>query len=170
MGVDAGVVLPFDRRMSISTLPLSELYQLGFVTLDLEAAMARMRAQYGIPRFRRSHPTDWLETAHAYVGDSMIELLAVGADAPPLYAEMLPAPGMVTRLHHLGRFIHDAEGWQALQTALVDSGLPVPVNHEAMGGGLKVVYVDTRADLGVYSEYVWLSGAASGYYDDVPRY
>ena len=38
-----------------------------------------------------------------------------------------------------------------------------------MDGQLNYLNVDTRAATGVYSEYVYLTGAATSLYDDVPR-
>ncbi len=38
-----------------------------------------------------------------------------------------------------------------------------------MDGGLNVYFVDTRAEIGVHTEYVYLKGDALTMYDDVPR-
>ncbi len=155
--------------MARATLPLGNLYQLGFLTHDLDAGMARLRDRYGVTHFRRRQATAWMETAHAYAGESMLELIRVGPGAPALYTGSLPAPGQVMRLHHLGRRIADAAGWEALQAAIASSGLDVPMQGEIMNGGLKYAYVDTREDLGLYSEYVCLIGEAEQIYDDVPH-
>ena len=155
--------------MGAAVLPLDGLYQLGFMTRDLDAAMAMLGERYGVSRFRRRRNHDWMETAHAYAGESMLELIAVGPGAPALYADFALEPGTVARLHHLGRRITDAQGWRGLEAAIAASGLATPMIGVAMGGELKYAYVDTRADLGVYSEYVWLSGAAAHLYDDVPH-
>src|ERR1700712_3516665 len=140
--------------MSTQILPRAGFYQLGFATFDMDAAIARMGERYGIKRFRRMRQMDWLETGHAWADDScMIELLAISGSPPPLYSELVPTAGMVMRLHHTAQWIHTDAEWDALQVALQQSGLDVPVN-QVMSSGLKVVYVDTREDLGVYTEYV----------------
>jgi hypothetical protein len=149
-------------------LPLGGLYQLGFVTRDLDAAMALLGDRYGIARFRRRRVNAWMETAHAYAGTTMIELIAVGDDAPPLYRDHVSADD-TARLHHLGHRIADVAGWEKLETALAESGLAVPMKGAAMDGHLRYAYVETRADLGIYTEYVWLTGPAEAIYDDVPR-
>ena len=155
--------------MGAATLPLGGLYQLGFLTHDLEAGMARLRDRYGVTRFRLRRSNDWMETAHAYAGESMLELIRVGPGAQAPYAESLPPPGAVMRLHHLGRRVADDAGWAALQAAIAASGLDVPMQGEVMGGDLKYAYVDTREEFGLYSEYVMLKGAAERMYDDVPK-
>ena len=152
-----------------AVLPLTDFYQFGFVTRDLDAATARLGARYGIASFRRKQANPWMETAHAYVGPSMIEIIAVGTEAPSLYRDDLPDDG-IARLHHLGYRIADPAGWAALEEALAASGLATPMKGAVMDGHLRYAYVDTRADLGVYTEYVCLTGPAERIYDDVPRH
>jgi hypothetical protein len=151
-----------------AVLPLGGLYQLGFITHDLEAAMAQLGTRYGVSRYRR-RSTPMMESAHAYAGESMIELILPGPEAPPLYTDFVLEPGTVARLHHLGRLVPDAAAWARLEAAISASGLATPMMGEVMGGDLKYAYVDTRADLGIYSEYVCLIGEARKMYDDVPR-
>lgn len=151
-----------------ATLPLGSLFQLGFVARDLDVAMARLGERYGIARFRRRQTNAWMETAHAYAGSTMIELIAIGDDAPALYRDHIPADGGGARLHHLGHRI-DIADWEQLESALLESGLAVPMKGAVMDGHLRYAYVDTRADLGLYTEYVCLTGPAEAIYDDVPR-
>ncbi|QTH22620.1 VOC family protein [Rhizorhabdus wittichii] len=151
-----------------AALPLTGFYQFGFVTRDLDAATARLGERYGIARFRRKQANPWMQTAHAWAGDTMIEIIAVNAEAPPLYRDHLPDDG-IARLHHLGYRIADQAGWAALEEAISASGLAVPMKGAVMDGHLRYAYVDTRADLGIYTEYVCLTGPAERIYDDVPR-
>jgi hypothetical protein len=109
-----------------------------------------------------------MRTAHAYAGQSMIEIIAVGEEAPALYRDHLPGDG-IARLHHLGYRIADPAGWEALEQAISASGLAAPMKGAVMDGHLRYAYVDTRADLGIYTEYVCLTGPAERIYDDVPR-
>ncbi|MFC0304087.1 VOC family protein [Rhizorhabdus histidinilytica] len=152
-----------------AALPLTGFYQFGFVTRDLDAATARLGARYGIAHFRRRQANPWMETAHAYAGPSMIEIIAVGEAAPALYRDHLPDDG-IARLHHLGYRIAGAAGWEALEEAISASGLAAPMKGAVMDGHLRYAYVDTRADLGIYTEYVCLTGPAERLYDDVPRH
>lgn len=150
-------------------LPLDGLYQLGFTTTNLERATTLLGERYGITSWRRATPNPKMRTAHAYAGDSMIELIEPTGEAMSLYLDHMPGPDDIVRLHHLGRRITNAESWAALERGIAALGLDVPMGGSVMDGDLHYVYVDTRADLGIYSEYVWLRGKALSLYDDVPR-
>lgn len=150
-------------------LPMGGFYQFGYVTRDLDAATALLRDRYGVACYRRARPSDWMETAHAWTGTSMIEVIAPGEGAPALYLDYLPSEAGTVRLHHLGRRIDSVEDWAVLEDAIRASGLDMPFGGAAMGGDLRFAYVDTRADLGIYSEYVCLTGAAAALYDDIPH-
>ena len=154
--------------MMASTLPLDGLYQLGFTTRDLRAAAALLGKRYGIERFRWKRNNDWMETAHAWAGETMIEVIGIGEGAPPLYADHMPEADGLIRLHHLGRRIADVAGWDRLQAAIAANALDTPLIGSTMEGHLRYVYVDTRQDFGVYSEYVCLTGPALSIYDDIP--
>jgi Glyoxalase/Bleomycin resistance protein/Dioxygenase superfamily len=144
-------------------------YQIGFIARDLERAVALLTERYGIGKFRRSRASEWMESAHAWVGDTMIEVIAVGTGAPRLYADHVPDEPGAVRLHHHGFRARDAEAWAEINCKIDARGLDTPLRGAVMEGQLNYLYVDTRAELGVYSEYVYLTGAAIGIYDDVPR-
>jgi hypothetical protein len=150
-------------------LPLGRFYQFGFVTGDLDRALVLLRDRYGVHRVRRRRRGPALETAHAWTGATMIEVLAVTRAAPPLYSEYLPDDLGALRLHHLGRWIQTASAWRLLENAVQDAGLPVVHHGTTMDGSLHFMYIDTRSDLGIYSEYVWLEDGARSVYDDVPQ-
>jgi len=151
-----------------SFLPLTDFYQFGFVARDLDAATQQLGARYGITRFRRKRANEWMESAHAYVGATMIEIIAVGDGAPALYTDYL-SDDSTARLHHLGYRVADAAAWDNLEEALAASGLSAPFKGAVMDGHLRYAYVDTRADLGIYTEYVCLTGPAATMYDDIPH-
>ncbi|MBG6120136.1 MULTISPECIES: VOC family protein [unclassified Sphingobium] len=150
-------------------LPLDGLYQLGFTTRDLERAQQLLGERYGISRWRVRQPNPRMRTAHAYAGESMIELIEPSPEGDRLYLDHMPQGDGVARLHHLGRRIADAQAWERLEQGIAALGLAVPMGGSVMEGDLHYAYVDTRADLGIYSEYVWLQGKALSLYDDIPR-
>lgn len=150
-------------------LPLSRFYQFGFIAGDLDFATRRLGEHHGIRHFRRKRANDWMESAHAYVGETMIEIIAAGPDAPRLYTDHLPEAGAAARLHHLGYRIPDVFAWEQLESAILSTGIATPMKGTAMDGHLRFAYLDTRSDLGLYSEYVCLTGPAERIYDDVPR-
>lgn len=143
------------------------LYQMGFVTDDLDAAQERLGRRFGISRFRVKLDPQRMSTAHAYGGDMMIEIIKPGPEANPVYHENVPTGGAV-RLHHLGYRVPDVANWERLVGQIDREGWATPVRGAVMDGHLRFIYVDTLADLGIYQEYVCLTGPAVHLYDDVP--
>ena len=143
------------------------LYQMGYVTDDLDAAQERLGRRFGITRFRVKRDPVGMSTAHAYAGDIMVEIIQPGPGANPVYHENVPTGGAV-RLHHLGYRVPDVSNWDRLIARIDAEGWATPVRGAVMDGHLRFVYVDTLADLGIYQEYVCLTGPALHLYDDVP--
>lgn len=77
--------------------------------------------------------------------------------------DYVPAEPGTLRLQHLGRYI------DTLEAVVATSGLDTPLRANATDGQLRALYVDTRDLLGIYSEYVYLSGAALNLYNDVAQ-
>jgi len=151
-------------------LPLTGFYQFGYTTANLEHAQEELGRRYGLTRWRVRQPNPSMRTAHAYAGDSQLELIEPSADGEALYLDHMPGPGGIVRLHHLGYRIDDAAGWRQLEEAIAARGLATPKMGVAMGGDLHYAYIDTRAELGIWTEYVWRRGSAANLYDDVPRH
>lgn len=150
-------------------LPLGGFYQFGYVTRDLDAALDTLRDQFGVTRYRRKRNADWMEAIHAWVGDSQIEVLQLSEGAPQMYLDYVPDEPGPLRLQHLGRRIETLEQWEALERTIARGGFDTPLKGSSMNGQLRAVYVDTRALLGIYSEYVYLAGEALRIYEDVPQ-
>jgi hypothetical protein len=72
-------------------------------------------------------------------------------------------------VNHHGFRARDAEAWAEINRKIDARGLDTPLRGAVMEGQLNYLYVDTCAELGAYSENVYLTGAAIGIYDDVPR-
>ncbi len=144
-------------------------YQFGFVAHDLDEAIAALADRFGVRRFRRKQSSDWMWSAHAWAGDTMIEVISVSDAAPTLYRGYVPDDPSAVRLHHHGFKVSDLSAWRDLEVCIEKMQLDKPLHGEFMGGDLKVMYVDTRTQLGIYCEFVHLSGAATKIYDDVPR-
>ena len=159
---------PCSSAISITTAPLfNGLYQLGFITANLDAAQSHLARRFGINQFRVRHDGARGSTAHAYAGDMMIEVISPGPEASPVYLEALPS-GDGVRLHHMGHMVPDLEKWQEIEAIVAREGWDTPLRGAVMEGHLRYLYIDTRADLGYYQEYVCLTGPARHIYDDVP--
>lgn len=144
-------------------------YQMGFVARDLDQAIATFGRVHGVTRFRRKQASAVMESAHAWIGNTMVELIAITPGVPSIYQDHLPKnPGEV-RLHHHGFRVADEIAWDDINHRVAAAGLATPMKGSVMEGQLQYLYVDTRALTGLYSEFVYLTGTATSLYDDVPR-
>lgn len=143
-------------------------YQMGFVARDLDRATQALARSHGISRFRRKRTSDVMDSAHAWIGATMIELIAIRPGAPELYFPYLPDDPDAVRLHHYGFRVADSTAWDAVNHRVAAAGYATPLKGAAMDGQLNYLYVDTRAATGIYSEFVYLTGIATSLYDDVP--
>ncbi len=144
-------------------------FQMGYVCRDMDRAVAYFAARHGVTKFRRRPPAGILESAHAWVGETMIELVRPLGGAPPLYDHCIPDNPDVVRLHHHGFRAPSAEAWEDVRRRVEQARYDTPLKGAVMVGELNFLYADTRADLGVFSEFIYLTGAAVHIYDDVPR-
>jgi len=148
------------------------LFQVAYVTRDLDAAVALARTRFGIDRMAiqrsiRHSPTTTIDIALAWVGDRMIELIAPHGDGSSVY-EALPIPEASTlRLHHMGHILPDEAGLTALRTSLAAAAIPVFVEREHPG--LRFLFADTRPLLGHFTEHMIFSGDGRAMLDAVPR-
>lgn len=161
-------ITPRTSLVSETNAPMfNGLYQMGFVTDDLDAAQERLGKRFGIQRYRVKRDPVRMSTAHAYAGDMMVEIIMPGPEAPAVYHEDVPSGGRV-RLHHLGHLVPDMETWREIEAVIAREGWDTPLKGTAFEGSLHFVYVDAREDLGYYQEYVHLTGPSLRLYDDVP--
>ncbi len=147
--------------------PFTGFYQLGFIGVDLDRATAKLAARHGIEKWRRKRHSPSLETAHAYAGAVMVEVIC-NTDDREIYRGFRPESGEAVRLHHHGYRVADEAQWAEVNDAAHQTGFAC-FPSSAFDGQLKLIYLDTRPDLGIWSEYVYLTGDALHYYDDVPR-
>jgi hypothetical protein len=154
---------------------MGEFFQLGYVTRDLERALALYRDRYGVADFlvfdtRDFAPPDspgpFMQVALAYKGPVMIELIQPDPAAPGIYADALRDDGGVN-LHHLGYLVDDAR----LATLADDfraRGIAVPV-ETVSPAGMALIYADTRGDNGLFSEFVTLREGGRKFFGSIPR-
>jgi hypothetical protein len=158
-------------------VPLSGLYQIAFVTTDLDQAMQLFGETYGIGKFkiRRDMPSApgmpemSAHVAHAYVGPMMIELIQpVGGD-DTLYRDILPQDGFGIRPHHFGFIVRSEQELERISAALEAKKVPIAFDASTPGVA-RAVYADARRTLGHYLEYVYLRPEARrSYYAEVPH-
>jgi hypothetical protein len=88
------------KQMRASGLTFHNMYQLGFVVRDIERASARVRSRFGIEKFRILRHNPDIATAHAYVGEIMIELIEVSQNGPSYFLDYIPEDPEAAVFHH----------------------------------------------------------------------
>lgn len=138
-------------------------YQNGYVTHDLEGAMALVEGRFGLSgwmRFEAEVPvstqageeTMSLRLASAWAGGTNIEIVQPMGGADAHYRTLLPEDRAdpTPRLHHWALRRDDLA---AMQAELAASGLPLAFAGESPA--MVFAYMDARASLGHYLEFVW---------------
>ncbi|MEN2739566.1 VOC family protein [Microbacterium sp. X-17] len=140
-------------------------YQAAYVTNDLAHAIAGYRRIFGEFDFAVAESTAQirvpqgdvtmhLRVALAYVGDLMIEIIEPLSDPTRFYADAVPAVGSGIALHHMAYLLEPSADWDRFRETLETERVAFE-----MSGDPKVVYLDTRAELGHYLEYAQYSQA-----------
>jgi hypothetical protein len=161
-----------------TVLLLSGLYQIAYVSADLEAGTRQIAAIHGIDRFRVKHdvpsapgmPDMVLHQAHVFIGSVQIELIQPAGGDDALYRDFCAADPAAIRHHHFGMWVDDPVQYRRLPGALAQHDIPITFEISIPGVG-GAIYADTRPTLGHYLEYVHLRPEVKdAYYADVPRY
>lgn len=150
----------------------SGFFQFGYVTRNVDAAIASFREKFGPVEFLVNdlQPTDGKapptrRIALAYIDDVMTEIIEPDPTQKTIYDDVIPANDGPIHLHHFGYLIDDHA---AMLEQLKAMGYDVPL-HGSMQGALDYSYADTRTDLGVFSEFIWLDEGGRAFFDLVPR-
>ena len=133
------------------------VFQVAYVTHDRAAAERELGARLGL--------TGWtdldvdlggaeLAVAFARAGRIQIELIQPIAGETEIFAELLPAHGLV-KVHHLGVRVEDIE----LALGHADAAGYACRRRGEMEGQLQFAFVDTTADLGHYTELAQFTAA-----------
>jgi hypothetical protein len=142
---------------------LENPYQVSYVTADLDVGIAAFREQFGVGEFKRlggdgpGTPV-WtpqgtgemvVKTAVAKIGRLILEIMQPVSGLVDMYRDFL-IPGQPLRLHHIAVLTDDID---KVREASERAGRPVVMAIDFAGG--RLIYVDARATLGHYLEYVW---------------
>jgi len=152
----------------------AEFFQLGYVTGDIDGAMAMWRSRYAVPDFFVFRPRDFpapegmavpMRIAIGYQGSVVIELIEPDPADPGLYKGALRSDGG-TMLHHLG-YLVDEGTFANYPKQIAELGIKIPFLHEC--DELRVLYADTREDSGLFTEIVGRSAAVLRMLANIPR-
>ena len=153
---------------------MNGFFQLGYVTPDLDAAIALYGERFGVKQFltfdSRAFNPDAdriVRVGLAWTGEVMIELIEPVGEHP-LYASALPEAGFAIRLHHLGYLVRDQAQWDEAMAALSDPATPIVVRSDP-SDKLEYAYADARGLVGHHVEVVWLKPAGEPFFESVPR-
>jgi hypothetical protein len=140
-------------------------YQNAYVTHDLDKAMQVISDRYGkidwivfAPdmnlRTPQGEKPSSVKAALGWAGGLQLELIQPGAGFQDHYLPFLPADKSdpSPRFHHIAVRRDDLD---AMRAEIEQLGLPVAFEGEVPG--LVYIYLDARASLGHYFEYVWAS-------------
>lgn len=153
------------------------LYQLGYVTRDLERGMAAIHREIGPADFVLTE-TDMpvradgviadvrMRVALATVGSRQIEIIEPISGAVGIYTEGIDLSAADIVFHHVGLAVPGLDGdWERLEAELAERDLAFKLVFppEPMADPVaRFAYVDTRHWCGHYTEYLWWSDALDG--------
>ena len=153
---------------------LNKPFQLGYLTNDLDKAVAAYRDRYGVANFftfdsAAMSPGPSSRVGLAWTGDVMIELIEPGAD-PLSHYRMDFTPGVFAiRHHHIGHLCRDETAWDKVVGELGRQRFAV-AHQGRVPGVVRYLYADTRAVDGHYREYILLEGdGGRAFFDQVPQ-
>jgi len=149
------------RRVETIADMLAGVWQLGYVTTDLERAMETMAGRYGLThnvalpaggaRFLAGdRPAEWeAQFAMGARGGLIVELIEPVGGEVEFYRRVLPADGsFAVRFHHFAVSIPTGdEEWERVRALLAASGLRFDYTV-LIPGRVRAGYVDTSAELG----------------------
>jgi len=144
---------------------LANVWQLGYVTTDLDRAVAQLTDRCALEHmvrvpsagaqfFKADQPVPFeANFAMGARGGLVVELIEPISGEVGFYRDALPADGSFgVGLHHLGMFIPTGEDeWERLNGILADAGLRVDYTF-LIPGRVRAGYVDTCAELGHFLE------------------
>lgn len=108
------------------------LFQICYVTRDLDAGLTLLSAVHGIERFRIKRdvaslpgmPEMNMHQAHVFLGELQIELIQPAGGADAIYRDFCPADGSLSH-HHFGLWIDDRSEYDGLRARSSEQAIPV---------------------------------------------
>lgn len=154
-----------------------ELFQMSYITRDLDAAIAHAKEHLGIDSFHTSDSeievlsygekkTLAVRAAMANIGSRQLEIIQPVSGATEIYTDAVDLSGHILNFHHTAIAVRGGyDAWQALLAEVEASGdafaylFPAEQRPDQ---GLSFCYVDTRHRIGHYTEFLWVDPALKG--------
>jgi hypothetical protein len=153
------------RRVDVLADLLANVWQFGYVTNDLDRAIAFMSDRFGLEHCMKlpaggtflvgSEPAEFeAKFAMGSRGGTIIELIEPVAGEIDFYTRILPADKreFAVRLHHIATFTQPGDDeWARINALLAEANLSVDYTL-VIPDRVRAGYVDTTAELGHWLE------------------
>lgn len=148
----------------------NDLFQVAYVTNDIERALQVFADRYGVKEWRRMEG-DLKEGGHirvefGWAGGSLFEVTQADGPGSALYRQGLPDGEFAIRFHHFGYYIPTEDAWRALLREIEAGGVKV-VNETNVPGFLQARIVEAP-DLGHWIEYIFPEAGGVAFFQGAP--
>ena len=155
-------------------VPGVKLFQLGYVTGNMDTASRRFADRFGMSEFHfmrgeRGNRSGERRICLAYLNGMMIEIVEPGDNPDALYADALTLAGEGIALHHHGYLAPDHHVWRRVEECLARRQTPV-IRRGSRAKVLDYIYANTFNELGHHIEYILLGPESDKLFGDVPHY
>ncbi len=152
----------------------AQLFQMSYVTRDLDEAMAHARATMGIMHFETSESDIEVlsfgklkrlrvRAAFANIGRNQFEIIQPVSGATSIYTDQVDLTQHILNFHHIAIAVRGTiADWHALLAEVRASGDEFAFLFPPEPGDDDKVcfcYVDTRHRMGHHTEYLWVDEA-----------
>lgn len=159
------------------------VFELGYVTNDIEHTVNRFRQTHGFTGFAINQGTTSYQSAQGeivvgthialgYVDQTLVEIIQPDDwSAPNIYTDFFNLPPLsrpFARFHHLGFDVGDEQAFEQARAVLINNA-QAPIIGEMSGGGIRCLYQDDRETSGHLNAYMTMSDDVRGYMKSLPR-
>jgi catechol 2,3-dioxygenase-like lactoylglutathione lyase family enzyme len=148
----------------------NDCFQVAYATNDVERACSVFGQRFGVREFRRLEGQlpagGHIRVELAWAGGTMYELFQCEGPGSAFFNSVLPPEGFAIRHHHLGFFVRDMQGWEAVHREIKEGGWTLHSNSYN-AGFLRACIVEVP-ELGHYLEYILPEPAGAGFFATVP--
>jgi catechol 2,3-dioxygenase-like lactoylglutathione lyase family enzyme len=148
----------------------NDLFQIAYVTNDIERALKMFGERYGVKEWRRmAGPLaagGRIRVEFGWAGGVLFEVTQADGPGSELYRLPLPENEFAIRFHHLGFIVPTEAAWQALLEEIATTGVKV-CNETNVPGFLQARIVEAP-ELGHHIEYIYPQGGGIAFFQGVP--